>query len=155
VQVCPVGALVEKDARYVYRPWEVRKVRTTCTYCGVGCQLHLHVKDGRVVKTTGVEGAVPNVGSLCVKGRFGNDFVHSPERLTRPLVRKNGTLTETSWGEAIQTVADRLGAIKKEHGPDSFGMLTSARITNEENYIAQKFARAVIKTNNVDHCARL
>ncbi|MEJ2039773.1 MAG: 2Fe-2S iron-sulfur cluster-binding protein, partial [Desulfosarcinaceae bacterium] len=84
VQVCPVGALVEKNARYKVRPWETRKVQTTCTYCGVGCQIFLHVKDGRVVKVTGVENSAPNHGSLCVKGRFGYDFIGSEHRLTTP-----------------------------------------------------------------------
>jgi predicted molibdopterin-dependent oxidoreductase YjgC len=155
VQVCPVGALVEKDARYKVRPWENKKVRTTCTYCGVGCQLYLHVKDNRVVKITGVEDVAPNYGSLCVKGRFGYDFINSLDRLTAPLIKENGRFREATWEEALDLVAHRLGNIKSEHGPDSIGVLTSARITNEENYIAQKFTRAVLKTNNVDHCARL
>ncbi len=155
VQACPVGALVEKDARYEARPWETRKVRTTCSYCGVGCQLYLHVKGNRVVKVSGVEEAVPNYGSLCVKGRFGFDFIHSPDRLKTPLIKENGTFREASWDEALDLVAGKLADIKAAHGADSIGMLTSARITNEENYIAQKFARAVLQTNNVDHCARL
>jgi predicted molibdopterin-dependent oxidoreductase YjgC len=155
VQACPVGALVEKDARYEARPWETRKVRTTCSYCGVGCQLDLHVKDNRVVKISGVQDVAPNYGSLCVKGRFGYDFIHSPDRLKTPLIRENGALREASWDEALDLVARKLGDIKSEHGSDSIGMLTSARISNEENYIAQKFARAVLQTNNVDHCARL
>jgi predicted molibdopterin-dependent oxidoreductase YjgC len=150
-----VGALVEKDVRYNVRPWQTTKVRTTCSYCGVGCQMHLHVQDNRVVKVSGVEGVAPNDGSLCVKGRFGFDFIHSPERLTAPLIKENGTFRQASWDEALDLVADRLGKIKEAHGPDSLGVLTSARITNEENYIANKFARAVLKTNNIDHCARL
>jgi predicted molibdopterin-dependent oxidoreductase YjgC len=155
VQACPVGALVEKDARYHYRPWEVKKVRTTCAYCGVGCQLHLHVKDNRVMKVTGVETAVPNHGSLCVKGRFGFDFIHSPERLTAPLIKENGEFREASWDEALEKVAVEFQKINNASGPDSIGVLTSARITNEENYVVQKFTRAVLKTNNIDHCARL
>jgi predicted molibdopterin-dependent oxidoreductase YjgC len=155
VQVCPVGALVEKDARYEARPWETRKVRTTCTYCGVGCQLYLHVKDNRVVKITGVEDVTPNYGSLCVKGRFGFDFIDSPDRVKTPLIKENGSFHEASWDEALDLVAHKLGEIKAEHGSDSIGMLTSARISNEENYIAQKLARGVLGTNNVDHCARL
>jgi len=154
IQACPVGALVEKDVRYRVRNWETEKIRTTCSYCGVGCQLYLHVKEGKVVKVSGVD-APPNYKSLCVKGRFGFDFIHSPDRLTKPMVRKNGTLVETSWDEALDLVAEKLGQIKKDHSPDHIGLLTSARMTNEENYIAQKFARGVIKTNNVDHCARL
>ena len=154
VQVCPVGALVEKDQRYRVRPWETRKVRTTCSYCGVGCQIDLHVKDNDVVRVTGAQG-VPNHGSLCVKGRFGFDFIASEERLTVPLIKENGTHREATWDEALDLVANRLGAIRDAHGGNSIGMLTSARVTNEENYIAQKFTRAVLKTNNVDHCARL
>lgn len=155
VQACPVGALVEKDVRYAVRPWETEQVRTTCTYCGVGCQLHLHVRDNRVVKVTGVEDVAPNYGSLCVKGRFGYNFIDSPERLTQPLIRKNGELQEASWDEALDFVATKLTHIKETHGSQSLGLLTSARVSNEENYVAQKFARAVLKTNNVDHCARL
>ncbi len=155
VQACPVGALVEKKVRYEVRPWETRKVRTTCTYCGVGCQIHLHVRDNHVVKVTGVEDVAPNYGSLCVKGRFGYPFIDAPDRLTKPLIRKDGEFKEASWDEALDFVAGKLAAIKDSHGPESIGLLTSARITNEENYVAQKFARAVLQTNNVDHCARL
>ena len=155
VQACPVGALVEKDARYRVRPWETQKVKTTCSYCGVGCQIYLHVKDNKVVKVTGVEGIGPNFGSLCVKGRFGFDFINSEERLTKPLIKENGKHREASWEEALSLVANKLSGIKDKFGPDSIGVLTSARITNEENYVVQKFARAVLKTNNVDHCARL
>ena len=155
VQVFPVGALVEKDTRYTVRPWETTPVKTTCSYCGVGCQMFLHVKDNRVVKVTGAEDIAPNQGSLCVKGRFGFNFIHSPERLTTPLIKENGKFRAASWDEALSLVAGRLGEIKAAHGPDSIGVLTSARITNEENYIANKFTRAVLKTNNIDHCARL
>ena len=155
VQACPTGALVEKDVRYAVRPWETRKVHTTCSYCGVGCQLDLHLKDNRVVQVTGAENTPPNYGSLCVKGRYGFNFIGSPERLTKPLIKENGGFRESSWDEALDLVARRLGEIKAASGPDSIGVLTSARITNEENYIAQKFTRAVLKTNSIDHCARL
>jgi predicted molibdopterin-dependent oxidoreductase YjgC len=131
------------------------KVRTTCPYCGVGCQMYLHVNKGRVVKVTGVDGIGPNYGSLCVKGRFGFDFIHDADRLNTPLVRENGALREADWDEALDRIARNLKKIIDKHGPDSIGLLTSARITNEENYVAQKFTRAVIGTNNVDHCARL
>lgn len=155
VQVCPVGALVEKDVRYQVRQWDTEKVRSTCSYCGVGCQIDLHVQDNKVVKVTGVEDLPPNNGSLCVKGRFGYHFIDSPERLTVPLIRKDGELQEASWDEALDLVANRFKEIRDTSGPDSTGVLTSARITNEENYIAHKFTRAVLKTNNIDHCARL
>lgn len=154
VQVCPVGALVEKDVRYRVRPWETQKVRTTCSYCGVGCQLELHVKNNQVVKVDGAD-AAPNYGSLCVKGRFGFNFINSPERLTQPLIKENGKFKEASWDEALDLVAKKLSGIKEKHGGDSIGVLTSARMTNEDNYIAHKFTRAVLKTNNIDHCARL
>ena len=155
VQACPVGALVEKDSRYKVRHWKTNKIQTTCSYCGVGCQLYLHVQDNKVVKVTGVDDVPPNFGSLCVKGRFGYNFINSPERLTDPLIKENGSFRKATWDEALSLVAGKLGEIKQKHGPDSIGVLTSARITNEENYIAQKFARAVLKTNNIDHCARL
>ncbi len=155
VQVCPVGALVEKDVRYHVRPWETQQVRTTCSYCGVGCQMLLHVRDNRVVKVSGVEDAVPNNGSLCVKGRFGFDFIASDQRLTDPLIKENGEFRKATWEEAIGLVGDKFKAIRDTHGGDSMGVLTSARVTNEENYIAHKFTRAVLKTNNIDHCARL
>lgn len=155
VQVCPVGALVEKDVRYRVRPWETRPVRTTCSYCGVGCQLTLHTRDNRVVQVSGVTDAAPNFGSLCVKGRFGFDFIGSDQRLTDPLIKENGQFRKATWDEALDRVAHRLKSIRDSHGGDSIGVLTSARITNEENYIANKFTRAVLKTNNIDHCARL
>lgn len=155
VQACPVGALVETNVRYTHRPWETKKVRTTCSYCGVGCQMYLHVKGNRVVKVTGVSDVPPNFGSLCVKGRFGFDFIHSPERLKTPLIKENGKFREATWDEALDRVADQFKEIIAENGSDSIGVMTSARVTNEENYIAQKFTRAVLKTNNIDHCARL
>ncbi len=155
VQACPVGALVFKSTRFEARPWETRKVKTTCSYCGVGCQLYLHVKDNTVRKVTGVEDSAPNYGSLCVKGRFGYDFISSEERLIKPLIKKDGKFAEVEWDEAIKYVADRLSEIKAQSGPDSIGVFTSARVTNEENFLAHKFARAVLKTNNIDHCARL
>ncbi len=155
VQACPVGALIERPSRYKGRPWEVKKVQTTCPYCGVGCQIDLHVKDNEVIRVTGTEDATPNLASTCIKGRFGYDFINHSERLTSPLIKKNGKFKEVPWDEALSFVADRLGDIKSKHGPDSIGVFCSAKITNEENYLAQKFARAAIGTNNVDHCARL
>jgi predicted molibdopterin-dependent oxidoreductase YjgC len=156
LQVCPVGALVcETDLRDGGLDSEIEKVRTTCSYCGVGCQIYLHIKDNRVVKVSGVENVKPNYGSLCVKGRFGYDFINDPGRLKTPLIRKNGELRESSWDDALNLISEKLNVLKAESSPDSIGVLCSARITNEENYLAQKFARAVIGTNNVDHCAHL
>ncbi len=155
VQVCPVGALVEKKNLGKGRPWETEKIRTTCPYCGVGCQQLLHVQDNKIMKITGVEDAEPNLGRLCVKGRYGFDFVNSPDRLTTPLIKKEGKQVPASWNEALDLVAKRFAEIRDQHGADTMGVLTSARTTNEDNYIAQKFTRAVLKTNNIDHCARL
>lgn len=132
-------------------------VQTTCPYCGVGCQIDVHVKDQMIYRVDGRFDNDVNRGNLCVKGRFGYDFVHAPDRLTRPLLRdsRGEAWRPASWDVALRRVAGRLTAIREEHGPDSIGFLTSAKCTNEENYLLQKFARAVIGTNNVDHCARL
>jgi predicted molibdopterin-dependent oxidoreductase YjgC len=154
VQSCPVGALLDKNAIGRGRPWERTKVKTTCPYCGVGCQLEVHVKDGRIVKVMGAD-AAPNDGRLCVKGRFGWGFVQHPDRLTTPLIRKNGELVPASWDEALNSVADKLKEIREKHGPEKIGGWCSARVTNEENYLMQKLMRAALGTNHVDHCARL
>ena len=155
VQSCPTGALVAKDARFRPRLWETEKVRTTCPYCGVGCQMNLHVKDNQIHRVTGVDSVLPNEGSLCVKGRYGFDFVSSPERLAQPLIREDGRFREASWDEALDACAAGLKESISRYGPDSSAVLSSARVTNEENYLVQKFARAVLGTNNIDHCARL
>lgn len=154
VQLCPTGAIREKLEDRPPRRWEMAPVQTTCSYCGVGCQLDLWVHDGRIVNVTGSD-AVPNFGSTCVKGRFGHTYVQAPDRLTRPLIKRDGAFVEATWDEALDEVAERLSAIKEEHGPDAIGGLSSATCTNEENYLFQKFARAAVGTNNVDHCARL
>ncbi len=134
---------------------DYRTVLTTCAYCGCGCGLYLEVLDGRVVGTLPCKTSPVNEGKLCVKGWNIHEFIHSPDRLTRPLVRKDGTLTETSWEEALDYTAGRLKEIRDGHGSDSLAFLASAKATNEENYLIQKFARAAAGTNNVDHCARL
>ncbi len=156
VEVCPVGALIDKKAKGAARTWELERVRTTCAYCGVGCQVELLIKDGQVVKVESAgEDVAPNYGRLCVKGRYGYDFIHSEERLVKPLIKENGAFREAEWDEALDLVAERFAAIKNEHGPDALAGLTSARITNEENYLMQKLVRAGFGTNNIDHCARL
>ena len=153
VSVCPVGALLPKTKERV-RAFETKKVPTTCTYCGVGCQLDLLVKDDTVVGAQPLYGEA-NKGLLCVKGKFGYDFINHKDRLTRPLIRRDGELQEADWDEAIHYVAERISAIKAESGPDALAGLSSARCTNEDNYVFQKMMRAAIGTNNVDHCARL
>ncbi len=154
VQACPVGALTEKKAKGLGRAWETRKVRTTCPYCGVGCQQELHVKGEQIVKVTAAEGASPNKGRLCVKGRFGYDFIYSNERLTAPLIKENGSFREASWDEALDLVANKFKQIIAESGPDAIAGVSCARSINEDSYQMQKLFRAVIGTNNIDHCAR-
>jgi len=158
VMVCPVGALTSKVSMGKGRTSECEKVLTTCTYCGTGCTLELNVKDDKVVGVTSNRDAKyspVNKGALCVKGRFGWDFIHSQDRLTTPLIKENGQFRKASWDEALDFAANRMKAIKEQHGPDSIALFSSARVTNEENYLAQKMMRAAIGTNNVDHCARL
>lgn len=155
VQVCPVGALTEKPARGKGRDYDLKKVKTTCPYCGVGCGINLMIKDNEIVKVEGDDDSTVNHGYLCVKGRFGTGFVNSDQRLKSPLIRKNGKLMETTWDEALNFIASKLQNTKKKYGPDSIGFLASAKCTNEENYLIQKFARTVIGTNSIDHCARL
>lgn len=157
VELCPTGALVPMQRKGQGREWEFTKVATTCSYCGMGCQFYLNVKDGRIVQATSKWDAPSNHGWTCVKGRFGWDYVHHPDRLTKPLIRrtKEGELEEATWDEALDLVSSKLKEIKGQFGPDAFGALTSAKCTNEENYVMQKFTRAVMGTNSVDHCARL
>ena len=156
IQLCPTGAIIEKPNRNTIKLDEVqRNVITTCPYCGVGCQIELLVQDGRIVRSNGVEGVLPNDGRLCVKGRFGYEFVHSPDRLTKPLIKRNGKFEEATWDEALTLIAQKFGKIKQEHGPDALAGYASAKCTNEDNYIFQKFIRTVFGTNNIDYCTRL
>jgi predicted molibdopterin-dependent oxidoreductase YjgC len=117
--------------------------------------LNLHIQDDFVYKVTSPFNAPANHGNLCVKGRFGYDFIHSKDRLTQPLMRKDDKLVPAAWDETMGHVAERLLEIREKYGPDSIGFLVSAKCTNEENYLLQKVARGLIGTNNVDHCARL
>ncbi len=143
---CPVGALTPKDALP-----PTHETRTVCTFCGCGCGMYLGARDGKLVRSRGDEASAASRGRLCVKGRFGYHFVNHPDRLKAPLVRKNGALVETTWDEALDLVAEKFGA----HKGDAFAVIASAKCTTEENYLLQKFTRAVMGTNNIDHCARL
>ena len=154
VQACPVGALTEIKSKGLGRAWELTRVRTTCPYCGVGCQLDLHMKGEQIVRVTGVEDASPNKGRLCVKGRFGYDFIYSEDRLTTPLIKENGAFREASWDEALDLVASKFKQIIAESGPDAIAGVSCARSINEDSYQMQKLFRAAIGTNNIDHCAR-
>ena len=163
---CPTGALSDKMMNRLGRAHQVRKVTTTCTYCGVGCQFDLNVKDGRVIGVTSNPNSPVNGMALCVKGRYGYDFIHHPDRLTHPRVRKyllegtprpkdRGEWVEVDWDTALDITAKSIRKIRDSFGSDSIGVLTSAKCLNEENYLMNKFARQVIGTNNIDHCARL
>ncbi len=146
VERCPVGALAPKQPRVA-----AREVKSTCIYCGVGCGIHIGVKGNEIVSIRGDRDCPTNQGSLCVKGRYGFGFINHPDRLSRPLIKKNGEFVEADWDEALDLVAQKFAASKGE----KFAALASAKCTNEENYLIQKFTRAVMGTNTVDHCARL
>lgn len=173
VAYCPTGALDNKMSMGAGVPDKV--VMTTCTYCGVGCQFELNIKDDKIIRVTSTEKAPVNGNHLCVKGRYGYDFVHHSDRLTKPKVRRyllegkkkpviseqlavdsgQWDWVETEWDTALDIVANKLAATRQTYGADSIGLLTSAKCTNEENYLMNKLARQVIGTNNIDHCARL
>lgn len=149
VDACPTGALVERSAKWMGTP--DRQVTTTCPYCGVGCQLDVQVKNERITSVIPNTDNVVNKGQACVKGKFGLDFVHDQNRLTTPLIKKNGSFVEASWEEALEVVAKSFAKYKG----NQFAAIASAKCTNEDNYVLQKFVRAVMETNNIDHCARL
>jgi predicted molibdopterin-dependent oxidoreductase YjgC len=163
IDVCPTGAMGEKMplVRGDKPERDLEKVRTTCNFCGVGCQLDLNIDteardgQGRVVKVTSPPvGSTTNDGNLCVKGRFAYDFIHHEDRITTPLIRgEDGELHPASWDEALATAAAGLQAVRDTHGKDSMGFVSSSRCTMEENYLVQKMSRAVFGTNNVHQCA--
>ena len=154
IDTCPTGALIEKKAPQVM-PLETKTTRTTCNFCGVGCQLDLHAHNNRVIKVTSPDpGETVNDGNLCVKGRFAYDFIHHEDRLTEPLIRRDdGQLHPASWDEAIAFAANGLNRIKQKYGADSLGFISSSRCTVEENYLMQKLSRATFGTNNIHQCA--
>jgi len=144
---CPVGALSIKNCVAA-----TSEIETTCPYCGVGCSMVLGVRENKIVSVRGNPNGGANGGKLCVKGRFGiADFVHSQERLTNPLIKKNGKFAKATWDEALELIAARL----TKYQPQEIGVIASSRATNEAAYITQKFARAVLGVNNVDNCARV
>lgn len=130
-------------------------VPSVCSYCGTGCGVLFQVLDGKLVGTLPLKTHPVNEGKLCIKGWSLHDYVNSDMRLKAPLVRLNGRFTKVTWDRALEFAARKLQEIVAQSGPDSVGFLASAKVSNEENYLFQKFARAVIGTNNVDHCARL
>ncbi|MFH1230756.1 MAG: molybdopterin-dependent oxidoreductase, partial [Planctomycetota bacterium] len=197
VDVCPVGALTDKTARFRGRIMDCEQMSVICPYCGCGCSIILDIRDNQIIRARGNPDGPANKGWLCIKGHFGMDFVrhadrltkcgirnaecgitphsplptphlpeylscalddslnHSRERLKTPLIRKEGVLTETTWEEAIDLIVKKFAQIKKEYGPDALAVLASAKCSNEENYLMQKFCRVLFANNNIDHCARL
>jgi NADH-quinone oxidoreductase subunit G len=151
IDICPVGALTSAQYRYQTRPWEMKFVGTPCAHCGDGCKTTLNVRNNEVLRGNNRDRTGINGDFLCLKGRYGGDFVRHPERLRQPLLRRDGRLEPASWDEALDFVARRLQEVVARSGPDSVGFLGSNRTSNEENYLLQRFARAVIGTNNVDH----
>jgi predicted molibdopterin-dependent oxidoreductase YjgC len=148
--VCPTGAIIE-----IYREKPDRRVRSVCTYCGTGCSIFLDVKDETIIGVTTDDLDPVGRGNLCVKGRFGFPFIHNPDRLKTPLIREKGMVREASWEEAFTLIKDRLLEIKSRYGSEAIGGMGSARATNEDNYLFQRFMRAALGTNNIDNCARL
>lgn len=155
ISVCPVGAMMSRLHRHSYRPWQlVSETETICPYCGVGCTLVAQVRDDVIKRVVPKIGVGVNNGMLCSRGRFGYEFVGSKERLTAPLIRKNGQLEQSTWEEAISLVARKLGEIKEKYGSDAIAGIASPRCTNEDNYVFQKFMRVTLGTNNIDSAAR-
>ncbi|RKY26733.1 MAG: formate dehydrogenase subunit alpha [Planctomycetota bacterium] len=158
VQACPTGALTFKLAKGKGRTWQLEKKTVICPYCGVGCVIDAYIRDGKIISAMGGEDRWQeqvNRAMLCVKGRFGLDFVNRSDRLKTPLVRRAGELVEATWEEALDFAAKGLGQIRDAHGSGAIGFLSSAKCSNEENYAMMRLARGVIGTNNIDHCARL
>jgi formate dehydrogenase alpha subunit len=156
LHMCPVGALTENLSPIKGRTWQLDRIQTTCTFCACGCQLEVNtLAERKVVKVTTKGETGVNHGSLCVKGRFGFDFIHHPDRLQKPLVKKSGVFVEASWDEALSLVAIRLQDIKEKYGARSIAGISSSRATNEENFLFQKWMRACIGTNHIDNGARL
>jgi NADH-quinone oxidoreductase chain G len=151
IDICPVGALTNRVARFSYRPWEIERTPSICTQCSLGCNLRIDTRTHKLRRVIGRENMQVNDQWICDKGRFANAWVNDEGRLTMPLVRKNGELTPAPWGEALALVAEKLQGIKQQHGADAIGGIGSAKLSNESNYLLQRFMRQLIGTNNIDH----
>jgi len=150
---CPTGAI--EDVSVIENGYPENYTRSVCPYCGTGCEISIGTRDGKIVEILPVRDSPVSKGHLCVKGRYSFGFASSPDRITDPMIRVNGSWKKATWDDAIKVVAKNFKQIQSKYGPDSIGVLGSSRATNEENYLAQKFARVVIGTNNVDSCARV
>jgi len=154
VQICPVGAITSRLSMYEYRPWMLKRAETICGYCGDGCQMTVQTKGQELIEVNSAHGAGRNNGDLCARGFFGFHAASHPDRLTHPLIRRDGRLVQATWEEALEYVAGRVGEIKAAYGGQSFGGLISGRCTNEELYLFQKFLRVAVGTNHIDSSAR-
>ncbi len=154
IDACPVGALGSKPYRFRSRVWFMDEHDIICPYCGCGCTTTVSLREGRIMRSRGKEGAGISRGDLCGKGRFGFDYIYSENRLSTPMIKKNGKLEPVSWEEALSFVSRRLEEVKNTHGPDAIGAIGSQRCTVEDNYMLQKFMREVMGSNNVDSAAR-
>ncbi len=154
VQICPVGAITSRLSMYEYRPWMLKRTDTVCTYCGDGCRITIQTKDNKLIEVMSAYGAGRNNGDLCARGFFGYHATSHPDRLTRPLIRRDGKLVETTWEDALEYVADAAIRLKLRYGPDAFGGLIASRCTNEDLYVFQKFMRLAIGTDHIDSSAR-
>jgi formate dehydrogenase major subunit len=148
------GIFAISEAESAMREQRIKKTKTVCTFCGVGCSFDVWTKGRKILKVEPTENAPVNGVSTCVKGKFGWDFVNSEERLTKPLIRRGDAFYEATWDEALDLIAEKFKQVKEEYGPDALGFISSSKVTNEENYLMQKLARSVIGTNNVDNCSR-
>ncbi len=154
VQICPVGAITSRLSMYEYRPWMLKRADTICTFCGDGCQITVQTKDQDLIEVNSAQSSGRNNGDLCARGFFGFHATSHPSRVTHPWIRRNGSLVEATWEEALEFVAGETNRLKLAHGPQAFAGLISGRCTNEELYLFQKFMRLTIGTNNLDSSAR-
>jgi len=151
IDICPVGALTSGTYRYQTRPWEMKYVPDPCTHCSNGCKTTLGVRNNEILRANNRDQSGVNGEFLCAKGRFGFDFTHNPERVREPLIRRNGKLEAASWEDALEEIARRLKQVREKHGANAIGVIGSNHTTNEENYLLNRFARATLGTNNIDH----
>jgi NADH-quinone oxidoreductase subunit G len=151
IDICPVGALTSGTYRYQTRPWEMTYVPEPCTHCSNGCKTTLSIRNNEILRANNRDHSGINGEFLCGKGRFGFDFTHNPERIRQPLIRRNGKLELASWEDALEEVSRRFKQVRDMHGPAAIGVIGSNHTTNEENYLLNRFARATLGTNNIDH----
>ena len=151
IDLCPVGALTNRVARFAYRPWEIERTPSVCMHCSVGCNVRLDSRTHKLRRIVGRENMQVNDQWICDKGRFAHAWVNDENRLTAPLVRKNGELTAVQWSEALSYIAAKLTSVKDRHGADAIGAIGSGKVSNESNYALQRFFRGIVGTNNIDH----